>query len=118
MPKRPPFRDRPVTLRNFFKEWRQSAGLTQQQLADRLGTTKTRVSMKESGKEGWDDAYLGALADALGLTEPAHLIMRNPLAEEAPWSLSDHLQKASPAKRREIMRVVAQLSAVLTLRDL
>lgn len=59
MPKRADYHERfRGTVRAFFKEWREYRGLTQQRLADRLGTTKLRVSLKERGEESWDDAYL------------------------------------------------------------
>ena len=98
MPKRAAYQQYGRRVRVYFKEWREHAGLTQQKLADRLGTSKTRVSMKERGIEGWDDAYLAALAEALGLDEPASLLVRNPLDRSAPWSLLDNLKPASRAK--------------------
>jgi transcriptional regulator with XRE-family HTH domain len=94
-----------AALKTFFKEWRVFRGLTQQRLADRLYTTKTRVSMKERGVEGWDDAYLAALADALN-TDPASLIMRNPLETDSPWSLIDGLKPESRAKVLDYIRLV------------
>ena len=48
--------------------------------------------MKERGKEGWNDSYLAALADALGVDEPASLIMRNPSDKDAPYSLLEGLK--------------------------
>lgn len=96
-------------LRVYFKEWRQFRNLTQQQLADRLGTSKTRISMKERGEEGWDDRFLAALSDALGVYPPASLIMRNPLEIDAVWSLQEHLQKAGPDARQRILSVVETL---------
>jgi hypothetical protein len=74
-------------------------------LADRIGTTKTRVSLKERGEEGWDDAYLAALADALN-AEPASLIMRNPLATDAPWSILEGLKPESKEKVIDYIKMV------------
>lgn len=107
MPRRPEFYSadrKSVTV--YFKEWRKFKGLTQQQLADRLGTTKTRVSMKERGEEGWDNAYLAALADALGVDEPASLLMRNPLDKDAVWSLLDSLKPTSRAKALDYINLL------------
>lgn len=56
--------------------------------------------MKENNKEGWDDAYLAALADALGVSEPASLIMRNPQDEAAPWNIVEGL---SPENREKVL---------------
>lgn len=69
--------------RAFFKEWREAQGLTQQQLGERMnGTPKGRVSMKENGNEGWDDAYLGAVAKALGV--PAASLLAHPEESRRP----------------------------------
>jgi transcriptional regulator with XRE-family HTH domain len=94
----------PVTI--FFKEWREHVGLTQQRLADRIGTSKTRISMKETGKEGWDNAFLAALAEALGVEEPASLLIRNPKDKNAPWSLLDGLK---PATREKVIDYIEVL---------
>lgn len=98
MPKKAAFQERQRKLRVYFKEWREAKSLTQQKLADRIGTSKTRVSMKENGEEGWDDGYLAALAYALGLDEPASLLMRNPQDKASPWTLFESLKPESKAK--------------------
>lgn len=105
MPKKPPYRKPPPRVvyssdaheTTFFKEWRIFHGLTQQKLAERLGTTKTRVSMKENGNEEWDGAYLAAMAYALQ-TDRASLLIRNPLDKSAPWSLLESLKPENQAK--------------------
>lgn len=105
MPKKAPFQQRAHKLRIYFREWRAHRGLTQQQLADRIGTTKGRVSLKERGEEGWDEEYLADLAYALS-TEPASLLMRNPLDSDAPWSLLDSLGPQSREKVLDYARML------------
>lgn len=105
MPRQAGFQLKRSPLRTFFREWRAFLQLTQQRLADRIGTTKARVSMKERGEEGWDDAYLAALAEALG-TDPASLIMRNPLDSAAPWTLLEALKPENRDKAVEYMRLL------------
>jgi hypothetical protein len=51
---------------------------------------------------------LEALAEALHC-RPADLIMRNPLDEDAPWSLIETWERATPDKRRQITRVIEAL---------
>lgn len=109
MPRTPSYRGK-ATLKHYFREWRLERNLTQQRLADRMGTTKTRVSRKENYKEGWDDAYLAALAEALAVSEPGSLIMRNPADESAPWSLLETLSAESRAK-------VVEFAEMLKLRE-
>lgn len=63
--------------RTFFKEWREHRGLTQEQLAERLGTNKSGVSKIERGENRYNQSNLEAWADALQC-EPSDLISRLP----------------------------------------
>ena len=67
--------------KTYFKEWRVFRGLTQQQLADRLETTKGAVSKLESGTNVYNQSSLEAWADALSC-EPSDLISRDPNADD------------------------------------
>jgi transcriptional regulator with XRE-family HTH domain len=58
-PKRP--------LRLYLGEWRTRRGLTQQQLADRLGTTDVTVSRWETGARQPDLNAQAAIAEALDI---------------------------------------------------
>ncbi|MDW9814959.1 helix-turn-helix domain-containing protein [Sinorhizobium meliloti] len=96
---------KPERPRYFFKEWRKKRGLTQEELAETVGVTPSSISQLENGKQGFTDTTLSALAEALSCN-PGDLLMRNPLDEDAPWSIWDNVKKASPDKRREIVAVV------------
>jgi transcriptional regulator with XRE-family HTH domain len=85
--------------RHFIREWRMFRGLTQEQLAGRIATTKANISRIENLKQGYTQGLLEACADAL-MTEPASLIMRNPMDKDSFWSL---WEQAKPAERRRIM---------------
>lgn len=89
-----------------FKNWRKYRNLTQQKLADRIGTTKTRVSMKETGKEPWDDYYLEALSEALDASA-VDLLARNPFEGD---DLATLLGRMSPEARKQAMQVVRALT--------
>jgi transcriptional regulator with XRE-family HTH domain len=58
--------------RLFIVEWRENRGLTQVQLAARLGTTDMTVSRWERGTVLLNTGVMSALADALGI-EPEDL---------------------------------------------
>lgn len=105
MPRQSKFKKTHQRRRTFFLEWRKHRKLTQDQLAERIGTTKTRVSMKENGEEPYDQGYLEALADALQ-TDPSSLLMRDPSNPEAMWTIWD---QAKPAQRRQIEEVARAL---------
>lgn len=91
--------------RYFFREWRKHRGYTQEELAEIVGVTPSSISQLETGKQGFSDTTLLALANALACN-PGDLLMRNPLDADAPWSLWDQVKKSSPSKRREIVAVV------------
>lgn len=93
------------TVRHFIREWREHRGFTQERLADRVDLSVSSISQLESGDQGYRQATLEALADALSC-EPGDLLMRNPLIEDAVWDLQDQLLKATKAKREEVLSVV------------
>jgi transcriptional regulator with XRE-family HTH domain len=91
--------------RHFIKEWRVYRGLTQEQLADRIGVSKATLSRLESAKQPYTQDVLEALADAMNC-EPADLIMRDPSREGAIWSIWEN---ATPEQRVQIESVVRAL---------
>lgn len=99
MPKRIAFQRPRQRRRTFFKEWRLHRGLSQEQLAERLGTSVPSISRIEKGIQPYTQDVLEALADAL-MTDPASLLMRNPIDPEAIWSLWD---AAKPGERQMIV---------------
>lgn len=58
--------------RIFLAEWREARGLTQERLADRLGTSHMTISRWELGKVKMNTDAMVAVAEALGL-EPEDL---------------------------------------------
>jgi transcriptional regulator with XRE-family HTH domain len=94
--------------RYFFREWRKYRGFTQEELAELVGVTPSSISQLETGKQGFTDTTLEALATALNCS-PGDLLMRNPMDHDAPWSIWDNVKQQSEAKRREIVAVVQTL---------
>lgn len=89
----------PQRRRHFIKEWRKFRGLTQEQLAERIGVAVSTISQLETMKQGYSQPTLEALADALGC-EPADLLMRNPGQPNEIWSIWENLDQ--PAKIQAI----------------
>lgn len=56
--------------RIYMVEWRDKRGLTQQQLADRIGTTKESISRWETGKRQMNVEILAEVAHALDIDVP------------------------------------------------
>lgn len=91
--------------RYFFKEWRKYRGMTQEELAEKIGVTPPSISQLERGLQGFTDSTLVTLSQALAC-KPGDLLMRNPLDQDAPWSIWDTVKSSEPGKRAAIVAVV------------
>jgi transcriptional regulator with XRE-family HTH domain len=91
--------------RQHFKAWRKYRGLTQEQLAERIGIARSYLTKIERGDRRYDQPFLEAAAEALGCS-PGDLIMRDPTDPEGLWSIYDGL---TPPER---VRAVAVLKAM------
>lgn len=96
---------KPAKPRYYFKEWRKHIGLTQEQLAERVGLTASSISQLESGKQGFTDSTLEALAWALGC-EPHDLLGRNPLKEGKVIDLVEMFRKMTDDERDAAMKAI------------
>jgi len=92
-----------IKKRSFYlREWRKHRGLTQDQLAGRLDTSKGYISDLERGVRRYNQDILEALADALNC-EPADLLIRDPSDPTGIWSIWD---RAAPGDKPTITAVV------------
>lgn len=91
--------------RHYIREWRKFRELTQEQLAERIGITKSYLSKIESGKKRYDQPFLEAAAVALRC-EPADLIIRDPSDPDGIWSIWDQLR---PLERAQVVEIAKTL---------
>lgn len=91
----------------YLKQWRIHRDLSQQKLADRIGTSKGYISELERGKRRYNQDLLEALAYAL-MCEPADLLIRDPLKEDAIWSIWETVADVDKP------RVIAMIKAFST----
>jgi transcriptional regulator with XRE-family HTH domain len=87
-------------FRHFLRAWRKAKGLTQETLAERLGTSKGQISNWETYKKDMTANVVAALAEALGI-EPSD-IFRDP---DMP-SIDTLLGTATPEQRRLAVEMV------------
>ena len=88
--------------RHFIKEWRKFRGLTQEQLAERIGVAISSISQLETMKQGYSQPTLEAIADALNC-QPADLLMRDPTQPEAIWTIWEKLDQPSKNQAIQIL---------------
>jgi transcriptional regulator with XRE-family HTH domain len=98
---------------NRIRELRIQAGMSQQALADRIGTSKMSVSQLERGLRPLTVDYMRAISKAVGAA-PADLLAHADNPE--PLSLDerdllDRLRAASPAQRDQMLRVLGAMTA-------
>ena len=90
---------------HYIREWRKHRGLTQEQLAERIGIARSYLTKIERGTRRYDQPFLEAAADALRC-DPGDIIVRDPTDPEGIWSIWEQLK---PAER---VRAVAVLRAM------
>ena len=111
MPKSARPHPKPARRPTFIRPWRKHRGLTLAQLADRLATelevqiSEGQLSRIERGETPYSQDILEAIAAALRC-EPADLLVRDPTAAEAIWSLWDTLK---PVERIQAVEIIKTL---------
>ena len=96
--------------RHHIKEWRKYRGLTQEQLAERIGIARSYLTKIERGTRRYDQPFLEAAAEALRC-EPGDIITRNPSDPESIWSIWDQL---NPLERQQAIAVIRAIKATGT----
>jgi transcriptional regulator with XRE-family HTH domain len=97
----------PRRRRIFLKEWRTHRGLTQEQLAERVGMSVSNISQLEQGRQGYSQEGLEALADALQC-DPGQLLMVDPSRSDAIWSI---WEGAATAERQMIVDIAKTITS-------
>ena len=95
---------------HYFREWRKHRGLTQEQLAERIGITRSYLTKIERGDRRYDQPFLEAAADALRC-DAGDLIMRDPLQPESLWTIWDQL---GPTERVQAIAIIRALKGAST----
>lgn len=90
---------KPQRRKLYIAEWRKYRGMTQEQLAERVGQSVSNISQLERGLQGYSQEGLEAIADALNC-EVGHLFMVDPTKDDAIWSL---WEQAKDGEKREIV---------------
>ena len=96
--------------RHFIRQWRKHRGLTQEQLAERIGIARSYLTKIERGDRRYDQPFLEAASDALRC-EPADLIVRDPTATESIWSIWEQL---TPTERLQAVAVIKAIKGTGT----
>jgi transcriptional regulator with XRE-family HTH domain len=91
--------------RQFFKAWRKYRGLTQEQLAERIGIARSYLTKIERGDRRYDQPFLEAAAEALRCG-PGDLITRDPTEPESLWSIWEGLTPPERVRAAAVLRAM------------
>jgi len=85
---------------NHLRAWREFREMTQQQLADSVGTNANMIGYLESGERGLSAKWLRKLAPALK-TQPGHILEHDP--STMPTDIIEIWFNADDQKRRQLV---------------
>ena len=89
--------------RNYLREWREFRGLTQEELADMVETTKAVISLLENEKRPLSSKWLRRIGDALD-TQPGHILDHDP--NELPSDVFEIWGKIAKKDRAKAARIL------------
>lgn len=92
---------------NFVAAWREKRALTQEQLADRIGTTKSVVSLLEAGKRQLSPKWLRRIGAALDVPT-GYLLEHHP--DNLPSDVMDAWAVVPEAKRDDAIAMLRALA--------
>ena len=95
----------PANPRHQIRQWRKYRGLTQEQLAERIGIARSYLTKIERGSRRYDQPFLEAAAEALRC-EPSQLIDVDPTAPEGLWSLWEQLTLPERSQALAVIRAL------------
>lgn len=99
---------------NRIREWREERGLTQDQLAEKIGSHKTHISAWERGKSDLAMRWMHRIAAALNISVADVLSFRdNPSAiDQQVLSLVKHYRSATDESRFLILELAKNAASV------
>lgn len=97
------------TPRLFIKAWRKHRGMTQEQLAEVIETTKGNISLIERGVRPWNQRTLEAIAEALGCST-VDLLTRDPSEPMPIWEVWDKIDERDRPTARIVLEGLAEKS--------
>ena len=97
----------PTEERNYLRAWRKKKGLTLEQLAEKVGTTRSVVHLLENEQRPLSAKWLRKFAEALDTT-PGRILDVDP--DEASAEVLDIWDSISKRDRPRAVRVLRSLT--------
>lgn len=93
--------------RNYLKAWREFRKLTQEELADKAGTTKAVISLLENEKRPLSSKWLRKFAEILD-TQPGHILDHDP--NDMSADIHDIWSRLGKDDRQRAVRILRTLT--------
>lgn len=93
----------------YLREWRKHRGLTQEQLAEAIDSTKPTVSRMENGTRPYNQPFLEACAEALHCT-PAQLLSGSPNDGDKAKYIIALLKDKNPEEIEKIYKMISLMT--------
>lgn len=93
-----------VEERNYLRQWREFAKLSQDDLAERAGTTKGVISLLENEKRPLSSKWLRKFAEILG-TQPGYILDLDPT--EMDPEIFEAWQSVRKEDRAQVLRILS-----------
>lgn len=89
----------------FLREWREHAGLDQEEAATELDISRTLLSKIENARSPYSQRILERAAEVYGCT-PAELLARDPTNQDSLWALWERAEQTSGTKRKKLISLL------------
>lgn len=96
---------KPTIRLRYLRLWREYRGLTQEELAERVGMTQGMISHLERGISDFTGRHVTLLAEALGCSE-RDLMFRRPGEDDEALSLLEDLPDREKRQAVEILKTL------------
>ena len=94
-----------LAVPTFLVKWRKHRRYTQEKLAEMVEASAPSISQLETGKQGFSDKSLAALAKALGCS-PIALLAQDPSRPDSFWPLFEAAEKLEGVERRRLHKTL------------
>ena len=98
---------KPLYGSHFLREWREHREYTLEEAGEAVGISHAQLGRIERRLQKYNQELLEKLAE-LYQTDPASLIMRNPLEPDAMWSIWDRAKEGERQKIEEYAEFIVK----------
>lgn len=112
MAKGRPYKTAPRDRPHYIYAWRMARRMSQEDVAERVGTRAGTISLIETGTRDPSLVMLRDIAQALGV-EPGWLLSRDPTDAADVWAIAEEVRALPPEHRERAVEMVRMLAGMV-----